>query len=156
MVLDVPTPDPPSLRGPQSRGDYEAIDDEIVDTGDSYCRQEVAGLLEAGAWQDAFEEWATGAGLSTEAFAVIERLDLIEAFDLYWDPASDEVGYRAPELPDDAADEYDFGDPDGIDVALDDLGRIVSEVLENDYVLRDEDDFGFFDDEDEAYGDRDE
>ncbi|WP_244256853.1 hypothetical protein [Halomicrobium sp. IBSBa] len=155
MVLDVPTPDPPSLRGPQTRGDYEAIDNEIVDTSDDYRRQEVEGFLRAGAWQDAFEEWTTSAGLSTAEFAVVERLDLIEAFDFYWDPASDEVGYRAPELPDDAADEFALDDPDGIDMALDSLGRIVSEVLENDYVLRD-DDFGFFDDEDVAYGDREE
>jgi len=155
MALDVPVPDPPSLSGPQTRGEYEAIDNEIVDTGDDYRREEVEGFLEQGAWQDAFEAWTDQVGMSATDFAVVEEHELIDAFDFYWDPATDEVGYRAPSLPDDAADVIE--DPGEIDMELDSLGRIVSEVLENDYLPRDEEDFGFFadDESEDAYGDRD-
>jgi len=155
MALDVSVPDPPSLHGPQTRGEYEAIDPEIVDTEDDYRREEVEGFLEAGAWQDAFEEWWDRAGVSAEEFGVVEEHGLIDAFDFYWDPASDEVGYRAPTLPDTIRAEFE--DPGEVDMELDSLGRIVSETLENDYLLRDEDEFGFFDDEgQEAYEDREE
>jgi hypothetical protein len=55
------------------------------------------------------------------------------------------VGYRAPTLPEDEREAFD--DPDGIEAEIDSLGRVVSEVLENDHLLRDEDEFGFFADE---------
>lgn len=156
MPLDVSTPDPPSLHGPQSRGDYEAIDDDLVEDSDDYRREELEDILAEGAWRDAFDEWSNQTALTPAEFEAVERLGLVDAFDFYWAPASDEVGYRAPSLPDDAAEEFDLDDPGGIDMALDTLGRIVSETLENDYLLRDEDEFGFFgDDEDVAYEDRD-
>mgnify|MGYP006977846280 CR=1 FL=1 len=155
MALDVPVPDPPSLHGPQTRGEYEAIDNEIVDTEDDYRREEVEGFLQQGAWRDAFEEWSQQSGLSTEDFAVVEAHGLIDAFDFYWDPASDEVGYRAPSLPESARDAVE--DPGEVDMELDTLGRTVSEMLENDYLLRDDESFGFFADDasEDAYGERD-
>jgi hypothetical protein len=55
------------------------------------------------------------------------------------------VGYRAPTLSDDERGTFD--DPNGIEAELDSLGRVVSETLENDYLLRDEDEFGFFGDD---------
>jgi hypothetical protein len=141
MTLDVEPPDPPSLRGPQSRGDYEAIDmdEEAID---DYRREEVAAVLEEGAWVDAFDDWAEQTYLSEPDFAAARDHGLFEALDFYWEPADDEVGYRSPDVPEDAR--ADFEDPGGVAAALDTLGRTVSEVLENDYLRRDENDFGFF------------
>ncbi|MDG5775038.1 hypothetical protein VB773_16325 [Haloarculaceae archaeon H-GB2-1] len=144
MVLDVPVPDPPSLSGPQTRGDYEAYGGPL-DTEDDYRREEVETILQDGAWRDAFEEWAGDTGMIAAEFEIVAALDLVDQFDFYWDPASDEVGYRAPELPPDAREDVD--DPQNVDLELDSLGRTVSEMLENDYLLRDDETFGFFDDD---------
>ena len=145
MVLDVEAPDPPSLRGPQSRGEYDAIDMTDREPTDDYRREELAGVLRDGAWQDAFEEWAGQTLLTDAEFGTVRELGLLERLDLYWDPSTDDVGYRAPTLSDDERGAFD--DPDGIDAELDSLGRVLSETLENDYLLRDEDEFGFFADD---------
>ncbi|MEF8842506.1 MAG: hypothetical protein V5A62_12925 [Haloarculaceae archaeon] len=55
------------------------------------------------------------------------------------------MAYRAPILSEDELEAFD--DPDGIGAELDSLGRVVSEVLENDYLRRDENGFGFFADD---------
>ena len=145
MTLDTEPPDPPSLRGPQSRGEYDAIDTTDEELTDDYRREELRGVLREGAWRDAFEEWAAHTLLTDAEFGTVRELGLLDRLDLYWEPAADEVGYRAPTL---SADEREaFDDPDGIEVELDSLGRVLSEVLENDYLLRDEDEFGFFADD---------
>lgn len=145
--LDVPVPDPPSLSGPQTRGDYEAIGDPADDPGDDYRREEIADVLADGAWADAFDEWASETDLSPAEFELVDRLGLFEAFEFYWDPATDDVGYRAPGLPEDARADVPATQADGVEGKLDSLGRVVSETLENDYLRRDEDTFGFFADE---------
>jgi hypothetical protein len=145
MTLDVEVPEAPSLRGPQSRGEYAAIDMTDQEPVDDYRREEVAEVLADGAWQDAFEEWAAHTLLSETEFERVVELGLLEELDLYWDPAADEVGYRAPTVPE--ADRSAFEDVQGVEEALDALGRVVSEVLENDYLVRDADEFGFFADE---------
>lgn len=150
MSLDVEPPDPPSLRGPQSRGTYEAIDLDEEPT-DDYRHEELATALEEGAWADAFVDWAEDTFLTESEFETAREHGLFEAFDFYWEPADDEVGYQSPELQEPG----DFEDPNGIADELDTLGRVVSEVLENDYLRRDENDFGFFDDESEAEADED-
>jgi hypothetical protein len=145
MTLDVEVPDPPSLRGPQSRGEYDAIDTNDEELTDDYRREELRGVLGEGAWRDAFEEWAEHTLLTNAEFGTVRELGLLDRLDLYWEPSDDEVGYRAPTL---SADEREaFDDPDGIEAELDSLGRVLSEVLENDYLLRDEDEFGFFADD---------
>jgi len=148
MSLDVAVPDPPSLHGPRTRGEYEAIDapaDESESGGDDYRREDLAGILAEGAWPDAFEEWAAGTTLSEEEFETVQSLELVDEFDFYWDPSADEAGYRPPELSGEASEAFD--DPDGVEAELDTLGRILTEVLENDYLLRDEETFGFFADD---------
>lgn len=144
MVLDAEVPDPPPLRGPQSRGEYEAIDATERPT-DDYRREELEGVLQEGAWRDAFEEWAEHTLLTDGEFERIVELGLLERLDLYWEPATDDVGYRAPTLTE--AEREAFDDPDGIDGELDSLGRVVSEILENDYLVRNEEEFGFFADD---------
>jgi len=147
MTLDVEVPDPPALRGPQSRGEYEAIDMTDERPEDDYRREEVENFLREGAWQDAFEAWAEETFVSEAEFESVRRLGLFQRYDFYWDPATDDVGYRAPTLPADVRREFGDGEADGIDEELDSLGRIVTEVLENDYLLREDETFGFFEEE---------
>lgn len=146
MSLDVEIPDPPSLRGPQPHGAYEAIDMTDREIEDDYRREEIESFLEDGAWQDAFEEWAERTDLSAVDFDSIVERGMIEQFDFYWDPTTDDVGYQAPSVPDETRAVFE-DDVDGIEMELDELGRVVSERLENDYLLRDEEGFGFFADE---------
>ncbi|WP_435062675.1 hypothetical protein [Halobaculum sp. EA56] len=138
MGLDVDTPDPPSLSGPRGRGEYDAVDAGEDDAGDDYRREEIRTVLRDGAWRDAFAEWAESTYLSADEVAAVDRLGLFDEFDFYWDPAGDEVGYRAPSVPADERGSIPGDDPDGVDEELDALGRTVSEMLENDYMLRDE------------------
>lgn len=145
MVLDVEAPDPPSLRGPQPRGEYEAVDVTDEEATDDYRREELAAVLREGAWQYAFEEWAEHTLLTDAEFRTVAELGLVERFDLYWDPTTDDVGYRPPTLSEEEREAFE--DPSGIEAELDSLGRVVSETLENDYLLRDEEEFGFFADD---------
>lgn len=147
MALDVDIPDPPALRGPQSRGAYDAIDMTDERPTDDYRREEVENFLRAGAWQDAFEQWAERTFMVESEFELVVRLGLLDRFDFFWDPSAGEVGYRAPELPEDARTGLDEGDVEGIDEELDSLGRVVTEVLEDDYLPRDDETFGFFEEE---------
>ncbi|MFC6975391.1 hypothetical protein ACFQL1_13210 [Halomicroarcula sp. GCM10025709] len=151
MALDVTVPDPPSLSGPQPRDDYDGIDAPEEEPEDDYRREEIAEVLADGAWADGFEEWTTQTGLTETEFDVIREHGLLAGLDFYWDPASGEVGYRAPTLSAAARGAIDRADADEIDSELDTLGRVVSETLENDYLVRNEETFGFFADEaDEA------
>ena len=156
MPLDVPVPDPPSLHGPQPRGDYEAIDNPVEHPEDDYRREELEEFLASGAWSDAFEEWAGGTSLTAADFELVSEYGLVEDFDFYWDPQTDQVGYRAPTLPDEARDDLTISAADEVDAELDTLGRVVSEMLENDYLLRDDETFGFFadDEADRSYESR--
>lgn len=159
MSLDDEIPDPPSLSGPQTRGQYESIAlDEDDRIGDDYRREELEDILQDDAWADAFGEWAATTGLTTDDLAFVTELGLIDRFDFYWDPRTDDVGYVAPTVPDDARRSIDgedahrsidARDADDIEAELDDLGRVVTEVLENDYLLRDGDEegYGFFADD---------
>ncbi|QLG29160.1 hypothetical protein HUG10_17200 [Halorarum halophilum] len=146
MTLNVEVPDPPSLRGPQSREDYDAVVEPDDDPGDDYRRGELETILRNGAWTDAFREWADGTGLAEREFRTVVRLELIDRFDFYWDPSEDEVGYRAPEFSDEERGEFER-DEDLVEDELDTLGRVVSEMLENEYLPRDDERWGFFADE---------
>lgn len=147
MTLDAETPDPPTLHGPQNPGDYDAVDEQEDETGDNYRREDLAEFLHDGAWEDAFDEWAEHTYLTNEEFQIVRDLGLVEEFDFYWNPSAEDVGYRAPAVPDELPDTYDetleSGDIQGIDEALDELGRTVSEMLENDYIHRDSSEFGY-------------
>lgn len=155
MPIEDEVPDPPSLSGPQTRGQYESIaldEDDTID--DDYRREELEEFLQDDAWDDAFGEWAATTSLTTEDLEFVTDLGLIDRYDFYWNPRTDDVGYIAPTIPDDARGSIDPGDADEIDAELDELGRVVTEVLENDYLLRDDEDegFGFFADGDSGDG----
>jgi hypothetical protein len=147
MGLDAEPPEPPSLRGPGARGEYEAIGAPDEEVDDDYRREELEGFLRDGAWADAFEAWTEYTDLTEAEFGTVTRHDLIDRFDFYWDPGTDEVGYRPPELSEEIRAEVGADDADLIEAELDDLGRVVSEVLENDYLRRDDETFGLFADE---------
>lgn len=158
MAIDVPVPDSPSLHGPQPRGEYEAIDNPVENPDDDYRRTELATILASGAWDDAFEEWAAQTELTPANFEVVVEYNLIDEFDFYWDATTDEVGYQSPTLPQAARDGLDTEVVGNIESELDTLGRVVSEMLENDYLLRADEAFGFFPDDvsDNSYESRDE
>lgn len=147
MVLDVETPDPPPLHGPQDPGDYDAVEEEEDPTGTNHRREELAALLHDGAWAEAFEEWADHTYLTEAQFRAVLDLDLIDRFDFYWNPAAEDVGYRAPALPENPSTADDRmlgkGDIEEIEEELDALGRTVSEVVEQEYIHRDGDEFGY-------------
>lgn len=153
MALDVEIPEPPDLDRPVDPdiGGYESVDPEEDPVGDDYRRQELAGLLDAGAWADAFEEWRASTYLTTDEYRAVVDLELIDEIDLYWNPADDDVGYRVPDVPSDRPSPYDTSlDPDDrqtIEAELDSLARIVTEHLERDYLRREEEEFGFFSEE---------
>lgn len=148
MTLDVEVPDPPSLHGPQDPGDYDAVDEPEDWTGDDFRREALADFLREGAWEDGFDEWREQTYISEDEFRLVLDLGMIDEFDFYWNPSAEDVGYRAPTLADDRpvsrGESLEEIDTDGIEEELDDLGRTVSEVLENDYIHRDGGEFGFF------------
>ena len=137
MALDVAVPDAPSLSGPSPGAAYSAVSPPETAAGGSYRRDELEELLEAGAWADGFEAWAAGTDLAESEFARLIRHDILEQLDFYWDPVTEEVGYRVPSLPDDASEALST-DPDDVESELDALARTVSETLESDYRLHGE------------------
>jgi hypothetical protein len=146
MTLDVEIPDPPALHGSQNVGDFDAVDEPDERTGDTVRREALADFLEAGAWEDAFDEWAKETYMTEAEFRIVVELGLIDEFDFYWNQSAEDVGYRAPTVPADsvaARDDLDEHDVEDIEEELDSLGLIVSEVLETDYIHRDGEEFGY-------------
>lgn len=152
MTLDVEIPEPPTLHGGQDPGDYDAVDEPEPEdwTGDTAPREALAEFLREGAWEDAFAEWSDQTYMTEGEFRLVLELGLIDEFDFYWNESAEDVGYRASSVPGTLPESYDesldSGDVQGIEEELDGLGRTVSEVLENDYIHRDGDEFGFFGD----------
>jgi hypothetical protein len=157
MALDIDVPEPPDLsnRGTPSDFDWEA---ETIGDEDFY-REDLEDLLQEGAWETGFDEWAGHADLDAEQARIVDELGLFQKFDFYRDPTDDRIGYEAPTMPEDwqeheAAESLDSSAVSLIDNALDDLGRTVQEALE-DYVERSDDVSDALWGE-HAYGDREE
>jgi hypothetical protein len=136
MTLDVDAPAPPALDPAQDAAEYDDADPG----GSEYRREELETFLEDGAWEQAFEKWADDTDLSETAFDVVVDLDLIAEFDFFWDAFATRVGYHAPGLPENWREREIHPDLDswdtvsGINAAMAELGAVVGEVLENDYV----------------------
>jgi hypothetical protein len=134
-MLDVPTPDPPTL----NQVDPNEYEDADVG-GDDYHREDLEQFLHEGAWEDAFAEWADTADLSADEWAIVEELDLVSHFDFFWDSFADRVGYHAPGLPEDwrereiHPDLESWGQVSGINAGLTELGQVVCDVLKDEYV----------------------
>jgi hypothetical protein len=136
MTLDVDAPAPPALDPAQDAAEYDDADPG----GSEYRREELETFLEDGAWEQAFEKWADDTDLSETAFDVVVDLDLIAEFDFFWDAFATRVGYHAPGLPENWREREIHPDLDswdtvsGINAAMAELGGVVGEVLENEYV----------------------
>ena len=135
MTLDVEPPAPPTLQSV----DPNEYDDASVES-DEYHREELEEFLNAGAWDEAFTQWAATAKLGESEWRVVEELGLIERFDFFWDDFADRVGYHAPGLPEDwkERDLHDdlesWGAVSGINAGLTELGQTVCDVLKDEYV----------------------
>jgi len=135
MTLDVETPDPPEL---------EAVDpNEYEDAdvgGDEYHRSDLETFLAEGAWEEAFDRWATDSEMAPSTWHVVEELELIAQFDFFWDSFADRVGYHAPGIPEDWKERNYHDGLDSwsvvsaINAGLTELGQIVCDVLKDDYV----------------------
>jgi len=137
MSLDVDPPEPPTL---EPNVDASAYDDAEVVGADDYRREELSEYLEAGAWVEAFGEWAAHTDLTDEEFDIAADLGLFAEFDFFWDDFADRVGYHAPGIPEDWKErDYhpaidSWGAVSSINAALTELGQVVSETLKEDYV----------------------
>ena len=137
MTLDVSVPAPPSLDDGPDPDDYEDV--TVVGNTD-YRREELETFLAEGAWEEAFTRWARDAEMTTEEFAIVEDLALIEHFDFFWDSFADRVGYHAPGIPEDwrerdlhpALDSW--GTVSSINAGLTELGQEVCDVLREEYI----------------------
>ncbi|MFC6865316.1 hypothetical protein ACFQGE_17855 [Halomicroarcula sp. GCM10025817] len=136
MGLDVATPAVPELATGTSVDEYDDADVQ----GDEYRREELAEALEAGAWADAFDEWAAQTGLEESAWQIVTDLGLVGEFDFFWDSFAGRVGYHAPGLPEDwrerevHPDIESWATVSGINAALTELGQVVCDVLADDYL----------------------
>jgi hypothetical protein len=136
MALDVDPPARPELSSGVAADDYDDVDVQ----GDEYRRAELNEALEAGAWEDAFEQWAATTELDESTWEIVTDLDLIAEFDFFWDSFAGRVGYHAPGLPEDWRErelhpELDsWGTVSGINAGLTELGQVVCEVIAEEYV----------------------
>ena len=137
MGLDVPTPEPPELR---EEIDMQEYDDVEVQGDTDYRRAELEEFLRDGAWDEAFGEWAEHTDLDESEFEISRDLGLFAEFDFFWDDFADRVGYHAPGIPEDWKERDYHPDLDswnavsGINAAMTELGQIVCDVLEDDYI----------------------
>jgi len=136
MSLDVAVPDPPELREVDPN-EYE--DAEVV--GDAeYRRREIEEHLHDGAWERAFDEWATHADMDPDEFDIVVELGLIRQFDFFWDSYAERVGYHAPGIPEDWKERDihprldSWGTVSAINAGLTELGQVVCDVLKDEYI----------------------
>lgn len=136
MALDVDAPDPPELQDVDPN-DYD--DAEVIGETD-YKRDEIAALLNDGAWVQAWDTWAVESDLSALELEIVEDLNLIQHYDFFWDSFADRVGYHAPGIPEDWKERDYHSDLDSwktvssINAELTELGQTVCEVLKTDYI----------------------
>jgi hypothetical protein len=136
MTLDVEAPTPPELETDTDASEYDDVD---VDTSE-YRREELDTFLQEGAWEQAFDEWADDTDLDEAQFSVVLDLGLIGQFDFFWDDFAQRVGYHAPGLPEDwrerelHPDLESWDTVSGINAAMAELGRTVSDTLKADFV----------------------
>mgnify|MGYP000215222123 CR=1 FL=1 len=136
MTLEADAPAPPEL---ETNLDASEHDDVDVETSE-YRRDELEGFLRDGAWEQAFDEWAAHTDLDDEQFQIVLDLQLVRQFDFFWDDFAQRVGYHAPGLPEDWRERelhpnlQSWDTVSGINAALAELGRTVSDTLKADFV----------------------
>lgn len=136
MSLDVEIPDPPGLE----EIDPNEYDDADVVGDTEYKRDEIEALLNQGAWEQAFTEWADQTDLDESEFQIVVDLDMLQRFDFFWDSFAERVGYHAPGIPEDWKERNyhealdSWGTVSGINAELSELGQIVCDVLKSEYI----------------------
>lgn len=131
--------DPPASPTLESNVNPDEYDDADVMGGD-YRRDELQDLLESGAWNEAFEDWAVEAPMNEAEFSIATDLDLFSRFDFFWDDFAGRVGYHAPGLPEDWRErdihpELDsWGTVSAINAGLTEFGQMVCDVLKDEYI----------------------
>ena len=136
MSLEVEPPAPPELEQIDPN-EYE--DAEVVGDTD-YKRDELERFLEEGAWKQAFSEWTGDTEMDEREFEIVLELDLVRQFDFFWDAFAERVGYHAPGIPEDwKARNYhpeldSWGTVSSINAGLTELGQVVCDVLEAEYI----------------------
>lgn len=134
MTLDVEVPDPPDLTNRGVPSEFEAI--EEGGTGEAYRPEELETALAEGAWEEAFREWREYADLSEREYAIATDLGLVRDLDIFWNPDARHIEYTVPHVPDEWRDRNVETDvtASAIENALDDLGDVVVEMLEDGYL----------------------
>lgn len=136
MSLEVDPPEPPRLVVGQDASSHEDTDPG----GDDYRREELQELLDEGAWEEAFEEWAVATDLDETDWQIVADLGLTGGFDFFWDSFADRVGYHAPGLPEDWKQRDLHPELDSwtvvstINAGLTELGQTVCDVLKATYI----------------------
>lgn len=133
--MDVGMPEPPTLDVPD-------------DQTDDYRRQEIEVHLEEGAWEEAFTQWLAETDLEEDAYEIALDLGLFGDFDFFWDEFAQRVGYAAPGIADDW-DQHEYH-PDltswrqvsSINAGLAELGQRICDLLKDDYLEWEDDDWG--------------
>ncbi len=135
MTLDIDPPEPPTL--------------VVSSTGDDeYRRQEIQEHLGAGAWEEAFERWSQETSIQSDAYQIAIELELFDRFDFFWDQFANRVGYAAPGIPDDwdraeyHEDLTSWRQASSINAGLAELGQIVCDILKDEYLDWEEEDWG--------------
>lgn len=134
MGLDVEVPEPPTLA--------QATSD------DEYRRSEIQQHLEEGAWAEAFNRWQRETELQQDAYDIALDLGLFDEFDFFWDQFAQRVGYAAPGIAEDW-DQQSYHDDltswrqaSSINAGLAELGQVVCDILKDEYLDWEEEDWG--------------
>lgn len=133
MTLEVEPPHPPDLTTSVRPGD-----DQGSPTMER--RADIEAMLHDSAWKGAFADWRGHTDLLEAEWQIVLDLELIQEFDFWWDGAAEQIRYTPPVIPEDWRDrdlhpELDeWATVSAINSALDELGQIVADLLEAEYV----------------------
>lgn len=128
MPLEVDPPAPPTIITEGSAED------------DQYLRSEIQSSFASGAWEQAFERWASETSMDEQEFAVATELGLFDQFDFFWDEFAGRVGYNAPGIAEDWKERRyhdeltSWKQVSSINAGLAEFGQVVCEVLKEDYL----------------------
>jgi len=106
---------------------------------ESEHREEIETMFANGAWARAFGEWTEHTDLTAEDWAIVLDLGLVDEFDFWWNADDGRIEYDPPTIPDDWEDDDryaaldSFAQVSAIDDALDGLGQVVQDLLEQEY-----------------------
>lgn len=125
MGLDVEIPDSPQLTNRGGPSEFESAE-EVGGDGD-LRRAELEAILQDGAWQEAFAEWAAYSDLTAGDVDRLASAGVFERFDVFWDPGEERLDFAVPPLPDTGAETDTSASTIATELA--DLGDVLLDVL---------------------------